>query len=365
MDTPLLALRDIRETPLHKVLSRFEYLAWYRKGAVSGIAMAVPDCVQLLVQYKADLNLVDAWDRTPLQVVLQHRRAGACLNRGREAVVMTLAERCVEIMGAEAKATMPSRKAEAATDLRYPMCQVCMVDLRSLEHRNLRQIACDACYWKGFAVWCALCQAWRPLRAESEAAAKTCPQCQVLQQPSRYFCQSCGDRPARCQCPKEDRDKLAHPVEIVTHLSSGAVHTGGASSSSAASSQRPMPAATPATEAFTELQQRRNAALFTDATPDTAAADADMKLKGKCFRCKQPLVDCGSLRDKDYAYCSDECRYPVCSGRAANGKPCRQPRAHTGAYRSQPPRFDQERTWFCRSCFKKGDNRKYATGEHD
>ena len=76
------------------------------------------------------------------------------------------------------------------------------------------------------------------------------------------------------------------------------------------------------------------------------ANDADTKLTRKCFRCQQPLTDLGSLRNKDYGYCSDECRYPVSGRRAANGKPCRNPRARTGAYIRNPPRFDQERMWF-------------------
>ena len=65
---PDLRVYDM-ETPLHKVLDRLETRHWYNRSSMSGIAEAVPDCVKLLVRYKADLSLVDAWDRTPLQVV--------------------------------------------------------------------------------------------------------------------------------------------------------------------------------------------------------------------------------------------------------------------------------------------------------
>ena len=47
-------------TPLHQVLEKLQYEHWRAS------AEAVPDCVKLLVQHKADLSLVDAWDRTPL-----------------------------------------------------------------------------------------------------------------------------------------------------------------------------------------------------------------------------------------------------------------------------------------------------------
>lgn len=204
---PDLRVYDM-ETPLHEVLSRLAPKHWYKRGATSGIAAAVPDCVKLLVQFQADLSLVDAWDRTPLQVVLQHRRAGIHFASGLERRVLKFTEQCVEIMGAQAMAAMPSRDAEAATDLRHPWCEYCMRSLSCLERRNLRVGACDACYWKRFAVWCAQCDAWRPLVAESEAVAKLCPKCQVLVQPSRYFCQSCGDPHAACECPKEDSQGL-------------------------------------------------------------------------------------------------------------------------------------------------------------
>ena len=65
-------------TPLHAVV---ENLALEEEGEgrelyFPGFGQGVPDCVQVLLQYKADLSSVDAWDRTPLQVVLQQRRAG-------------------------------------------------------------------------------------------------------------------------------------------------------------------------------------------------------------------------------------------------------------------------------------------------
>jgi len=63
-----------KETPLHLVLRNLELRYWYAKDV--GKAEAVPECVELLLQHKADLNLQDVWGRTPLQVVSQHRRAG-------------------------------------------------------------------------------------------------------------------------------------------------------------------------------------------------------------------------------------------------------------------------------------------------
>jgi len=340
MDTPLhgvlCRLDYIMETPLHEVLRRLEFDEWHGDNAMSAIAQAVPDCVQLLVRYKADLSLVDAWDRTPVQVVLQHRRAGVNFATGLQREVMKLTEQCVEIMGAEAMASMPSRAAEAATALRHPWCKYCMRSLSSLERRNLRVEACDACYWKGFVVWCAQCEAWRPLVAESAAAAKTCSQCQVLLQRSRHWCQSCGYLHADCACPEEDCDKLAPPAEGVTHLSSGAMQTGGASASS---SQQPMPAARPATEPSTELERRRNAA----GTRETR----------KCNNCGTIIVNASGVKPGDYAYCSERCKYPRCNGRAANGKPCAEERTKSKKHNDHRPRYDQEQQWFCTRCRKK------------
>jgi len=80
-------------TPLHQVLERLKYEEWrataeavpeYGKLLVRARAEAVPDCVKLLVQHKADLSLVDAWERTPLQVVLQYRRVGIHFAKGSE-----------------------------------------------------------------------------------------------------------------------------------------------------------------------------------------------------------------------------------------------------------------------------------------
>ena len=99
---------------------------------------------------------------------------------------------------------MPSRDAEAATGLTRPWCDCCM---RSLSRTEGPQdlYACRACDWKRWVVWCARCDAWRRLVEESEAAAKTCLQCQVLLQPSRYFCQSCGNTYAMCECLNKKR----------------------------------------------------------------------------------------------------------------------------------------------------------------
>lgn len=298
METPLHeVLRRLEcdmETPLHWVLRRLEFNQWYGNHAMSGIAKAVPDCVKLLVRYKADLSLVDAWDRTPSQVVLQHRRAGVHFATGLTRGVLKLTEECVEIMGAEARATMPSRDAEAATDLRHPFCKYCMRSLSSLEHRNLCAGACYACYWKGFVVWCVQCDAWRPLVTESEAAAKTCPKCQVLLQPSRYFCQSCGDPHADCECPKEDCEhpKICKSPKEDTNEKAG---------------------------------------------------------KACCSFCKKPLtVHPG--RSKEVPYCSDECRYPKCPGRAPNGKACQKERTGSRAYGGNKPRWDQQNQWYCQQC---------------
>ena len=69
---------NLKKTPLHAAV---ETLALEDEGDgrafhFTGEGEGVPDCVRVLLQYKADLSLVDAWDRTPLQVVLQQRRAG-------------------------------------------------------------------------------------------------------------------------------------------------------------------------------------------------------------------------------------------------------------------------------------------------
>jgi len=215
METPsqevILSPRNFMQTPLHEVLKRLRFRQWFGRGAMSAIANAVPDCVKLLVQYKADLSLVDAWDRTPVQVAFQHRREGVHFASGLTREVLKLTEQCIEIMAPAARATMPSREAEAATDLRLLWCMYCMRSLRSLEHRNLDEDSCAACYWKGYGVWCAQCDAWRPLVADFEAATTACPTCQVLLQPSRYFCQSCYLRHADCDCPKEDGQAPALP----------------------------------------------------------------------------------------------------------------------------------------------------------
>jgi hypothetical protein len=101
------------------------------------------------------------------------------------------------------------------------------------------------------------------------------------------------------------------------------------------------------------------------ATTESAASSSSQPAASRrrnCFRCQESLTNPNGLNSNKHNYCSDECRYPVCSGRAANGKACRKRRAQTGAYKNDPPRFDQEPIWFCKDCFRKGDNhRKYAT----
>ena len=73
----------------------------------------------------------------------------------------------------------------------------------TLHYRQYCMQACAACMTSDLEAWCAQCGAWRRLVAESEAAAKTCLQCQVLLKPSRYLCQSCGDVYAVCECRDE------------------------------------------------------------------------------------------------------------------------------------------------------------------
>ena len=87
------------KTPLHEVLERLQH----GLGRLRDSAEAVQDCVKLLVQHKADLSLVDAWERTPLQVVLQYRRVGIHFAEGPERRVIELAEQCVDIRGGEAR----------------------------------------------------------------------------------------------------------------------------------------------------------------------------------------------------------------------------------------------------------------------
>ena len=143
-------------TPSHAVVEKLalEETGEGRSLHFPGEGEGVPDCVQVLLQHKADLSSVDAWDRTPLQVVLQQRRAGIHFAEQAKTRVIELAEQCVEIMGAEARASMPSRDAEAATELTRPWCQRCMRS-RSCVAIQFEGQGCIACVTSKLEAWCA------------------------------------------------------------------------------------------------------------------------------------------------------------------------------------------------------------------
>ena len=169
--------------------------------ANQGKAEAVPECVELLLRHKADLSLEDVWGRTPLQVVLRHRRAGLHFSTNPTRVItriVTLAEQCAEIMGAASMATMTSPSTEAAKLGQFPGCNECEGSLSLMEQR--RRGSCFSCWCKRFIVWCVECDDWRRLVADSEAAAKKCSECRVTVQRSRYFCQGCGNPHTDCEC---------------------------------------------------------------------------------------------------------------------------------------------------------------------
>ena len=300
----LCCVPDLRicdqSTPLHQVLNRLEQKQWFSHDGMSGIPAAVPDCVKVLVQHKADLNLTDAWGRTPLHMVLQHRRGVIRHSTAESRRVLKWAEECVEIMGAAAMATMPSRDAEYAAAPDFPWCHYCMRGLpllhalpwnRTFGDGSRWQRGCDACHWKGYVFWCAQCDAWRPVVADSEAADKTCPACLVLARPSRHFCQSCGNVYMRCQCSTED---------------------GG--------------------------------------QPKTVRKTLDTRRYPACRN-----SHCGKQRSEEegpwnegstvHYYCSDACRYPRCIGHGQNTCAARRPLLHGVRLR-----FDQEPRWRCPGC---------------
>jgi hypothetical protein len=296
---PDLQIDDMK-TPLHKVLAKLGYKQRYdTQSGIRRFVAAVPDCVKLLVRYKADLSLVDVWGRTPLQVALQHRRAGVhfaqmlnaetlqphaeMLTAGHCSRMLKWIEECVEIMGGEAMATMPSRDTEAARDLSHPWCEYCMQSLSPQE--------CDACHWKQYVVWCAQCDAWRPVAAESGPADKTCPECLVLARPSRHFCQKCCNLHGCCQCSTEDAEQ-----------------------------------------------------------PKTVRKTFDTRRYPTCHN-----SNCGKQRSEEegpwnqgskvHYYCSDACRYPRCIGHGQNTCAAQRPLRHKVCLR-----YDQEPHWRCPAC---------------
>ena len=222
-------------TPLHTVLGWLETRQWIDDGSRVGQAEAVPECVKLLLQHKADLTLEDVWGRTPVQVVLQHRRAAYRYEGGGRCArvatrIVSSAEKCAEIMGVFRVHTdgedipdgyviyrivpatgvitlLPDHKREPAnpghTAWRFPSCTYCERNVSQLEWRRVG--SCWGCWWQRFVVWCSECTAWKPLEVDSEVAAKTCLQCRVTVQRSRYFCDRCMRAHTHCECAEKKR----------------------------------------------------------------------------------------------------------------------------------------------------------------
>ena len=131
---PDLCLYD-QYTPLHMVINRLDGAEW-EGSEFNAKMLVVPDCVKLLVEHEADLNLVDAWGQTPLQALLQHWRLAqhlatstdqtplasglaASASCAEAARVVKLCEQSMEIMGAEA---MAARRADAQKQRTFPWC---------------------------------------------------------------------------------------------------------------------------------------------------------------------------------------------------------------------------------------------------
>ncbi len=106
--------------------------------------------------------------------------------------------------------------------------------------------------------------------------------------------------------------------------------------------------------------------VWTPATPDQHVIESSAaRARQICAQCRRAPRKCACCEKEvasrpgqrvdlkcTYAYCSDACRFPRCSGPGANGKGCKAERPNLRRI-GRPLRFDEDRNWRCKACQKR------------
>ena len=166
-----------RSAPLHAVLyDRFGDLFPCRAGV---------ECVQLLLQHKANPEQMDCWGRRPVDLLLVTRRMAEA-RRDCPYVDATGIERaCEEIATMFGAGAVDLLRQDARIPHKAMPCHCCLQEVPQDDYH-----VCQGCFEKLRVVWCSSCSDWKQLLQEETAKACACAQCSIIRQRQLYFCKA-------------------------------------------------------------------------------------------------------------------------------------------------------------------------------